>query len=386
MVSGIKERVWYKTLAFGQEPYREAALPAAMIAVAGALGLALSIWFAVIDRAGWGLDFNQFYSASRLAGTGRLYDFDALRKIEAQNGLEVPLSRLPVVVYGYKIFARVPYAVARSIWTACGIAALIVFAIAWPGSRPLLMLVALTWQLSTALVVLYGQDVPFWVLFFASGLQLIERKKPWIAGAVFSLCICKFHLALGIPVMLAARKCWSTMIAGAVAVLALIASCFLIEGPGWLLEYAKASQMPGFSPAPERMPNLHGITSWLPWPEATEIAAAVVIVLLLWTACRAQEGWGMAGAAAAACGLLLGHHAYAGDCTLLIPLSVLTIQRQGVPPWLRVWAILMLTPIPVLLIVSQKPFMGQMLVVTFVVAAITWEIAGRVGAESSKKD
>jgi hypothetical protein len=346
-------------------------------ALLGALGLAFNIWFAVLNRGGWGIDFNQFYAASRLAGKGHLYDWDALRKIEAENGPEIPTARLPVVLYGHKILGSLPYAVARSIWMAGSIAALMVFAAAWPGARRLLMLVALAWSMPVALGLLYGQDVTFWLMFFTAGLVLMERKRPWSAGLAFSLCICKFHLALGIPVMLAAQKRWRTLIAGAIAVAALMASCFLIEGPGWPLQYAKILRMAGFSPAPQRMPSLYGIASWLPWPAAAEMAGALAIVLLLWVACRGSTDLGMSGAAAAACGLLLGHHVYAGDCALLIPLSVLTIQRPGVPPWLKVWAVVLLSSAPVLLLVLQRPLLGQVLIAAFIVTAMVVGRASR---------
>src|ERR1035441_7265684 len=97
------------------------------------------------------------------------------------------------------------------------------------------------------------------LMFFSGGLWLMEKKRPWSAGIVFALCICKFHLALGIPVMLVAQKRWKTLIAGTVTGVVLIASCFLIEGPSWPLQYAMSSQIPAFSPAPSRMPNLHGL-------------------------------------------------------------------------------------------------------------------------------
>jgi hypothetical protein len=103
-----------------------------------------------------------------------------------------------------------------------------------------------------------------------------------------------------------------------------------------------------------------------------EIAGAAAIVLLLWAACRGSADVGMVGAAAAACGLLLGHHAYAGDCALLMPLSVLTIQRPGAPLWLKVWAVLLLSSAPVLLLVLDKPLLGQVSIAAFVVAAICW--------------
>ncbi len=339
------------------------------VAVICALGLAYCTCFAVMNKDRLGIDFNQFYAASHLAGTGHVYDWDALRKIEAQNAPEVPTGRLPVVLYGHKILSRFSYPVARALWMALSIAALILVALTWPGARPRFMLMALTWSLPATVVVLFGQDVPFWLLFFTAGLLLLGRNRPWLAGVAFSLCICKFHLALGIPVMLAAQKRWRTLIAGAIGVLAWIASCFLIEGPGWPLAYLNISKIPEFSPAPERMPSLYGLASWLPWTTALELVSGMVVVWLLWGLCRGGQDLGMAGAAAAACGVLLAHHSYAGDCTLQIPLAILTIQRQAWRPWLKAWAVLTLTPASVVLIVWQ-PYLGQILTVPFVVAAV----------------
>ena len=62
-----------------------------------AFGLAVNISVAVLNKDGFGLDFNQFYSGGRLVGTGHLYDLDALRKVELENGYEMPTGRLPVV-------------------------------------------------------------------------------------------------------------------------------------------------------------------------------------------------------------------------------------------------------------------------------------------------
>jgi hypothetical protein len=360
---------------FGEALRRKATPAAVVVAAICTLGLAFNTWMIVLNRDAFGIDFNQYYSASRLAGTGHLYDWDALRKIEVEHGVEVPTGRLPVVLYGHKILGSLPYAVARAIWLAGCILAMVLFAALWPGTRRVTMMVALACSMTAASELLILQDVPFWLLFFSGGLWLMEKKRPWSAGMVFALCICKFHLALGIPVMLAAQKRWKTLIAGTIAGVALIASCFLIEGPSWPLQYAKYSQMPKFSPAPWRMPNLHGLAWWLPWPTAFEIVFVVAIVWLLWMACRGRTDVGTAGAAAAACGLLLGYHGYAYDCVFLIPLSVLTIQRPGAPSWLKAWAVVLLSPVPVLLLTSEKPLLGQILVVAFIVTAILFGMA-----------
>ena len=41
-------------------------------ALACAAGLAVNLWLAAMNAKGFGADFNQFYCASRLAGTGHL--------------------------------------------------------------------------------------------------------------------------------------------------------------------------------------------------------------------------------------------------------------------------------------------------------------------------
>ena len=94
--------------------------------------------------------------------------------------------------------------------------------------------------------------------------MLLSKEKPWLAGVAFALCICKFHLALGIPVLLVARKQWKALIAGAGTFALLIAACFLIEGPGWVRHYLENSRLPSFSPAPERMPTLYGLSAGYP--------------------------------------------------------------------------------------------------------------------------
>jgi len=155
------------------------------IAIAVVLGLAFQIQIAVLNRTGWGVDFNQFYSAGRLTGTGHLYDWGALRKVEAEHGREVPTGRLPVVLYGHKILGYFPYRGAQLIWMALCIAALAVFAIFWPGIRLPLMVLALAWSMPATLTILFGQDTPIWLMFFAAALVLMERKRPWIAVSLF---------------------------------------------------------------------------------------------------------------------------------------------------------------------------------------------------------
>jgi len=155
----------------------------------------------------------------------------------------------------------------------------------------------------------------------------------------------------------------------------LILCCFLIEGTQWPLRYAGMAHLTGFAPGPEVMPNLTVITSRLPWPVEAEIIGALAILVFLWVACRGIADAGIAGAAAAACGLLVGHHALFADTVLLIPLAVLTIQ-QSASRLLRALAVLILSPAPFALgSVLQRSLIWQIWIAPFVVIAILAAIA-----------
>jgi hypothetical protein len=304
-----------KPTAFRTLSHREILILIALIIIAG---LVFQLRVALTNSDGRGVDFNQFYSAGKLTGTGHLYEWEALRKLEAAHGSEVPTGRLPVVLYGHKLLGTLPYSLAQSAWAALNVAAFLVFAFVWPGTWRPLTLAALAWSLPAGFILLFGQDTAFWLMFFAAGLLLMERKRPWLAGVAFSLCICKFHLALGIPVMLAAQKRWNTVFSAAISVLLLIASCFLIEGPQWPLRYLEMSKMAAFAPPPDVMPT----------------------------------------------------HALFADTALLIPLAVLTIRRRTTPRWLQGLAALTLSPLPFLFAAAlHNSLIWQLLVAPFVVFA-----------------
>ncbi|HWC97767.1 MAG TPA: glycosyltransferase 87 family protein [Candidatus Sulfopaludibacter sp.] len=339
-----------------------------------AVGLAFNLWFASNNGTAWGVDFNQFYAASHLAGTGDLYNWDKLRKAEAENGPEVPTGRVPLVSFVEKSVTWLPYAAAHMVWLALSAAALLAFALLWPGMDRSMMLTALCWSIPASLLLILGQDTPFWLLSVALGLLLLERKHPVLAGVAFSFCICKYHLAVGIPIFLVAQKRWSTLAAGAAAGAAWLAASFAIEGPSWPRLYLAAITDARFSPAPERMPNLRGIASWLPAPRLAEALLAAVVVVLVFLICRKCSNVGEAGAIATAAGLILAHHGYANDCTLLVPLVALIIARQNWPFWIKFWALVQLTPIPTLLIATPRPLIGQFLIVGLVVAAMAREL------------
>lgn len=337
-------------------------------------GILLNLSMA-LPKANNAIDFTQFYAASRLAGTGHLYNWDALRQLEAQlNGPPIPSGRLPVVAYAMRAISWLPFFMARLVWLAVCTAGILALALLWPDADRRVMLAALAWSIPVGILLVLGQDTPVWLLFFTAGVVLLERQKPELAGVSFALCLCKYHLAVGVPVWLIAQRRWKALAAAAAGVAALVGACFLIEGPGWPRAYLAVIRNPIFSVADSRMPNLRGVAYWLPAPPVVEALLAVVVVALLWLACRRNLSPGWAGAMTAASGLVLGHHAYANDCALLIPLAVVAIG-QPFPKWLKVWGLVLLTPVLTLLLVSHAPYVGQWLVVGYVMAMLAYASA-----------
>jgi Glycosyltransferase family 87 len=340
------------------------------IAIVCALVLFLNVQM-VWPAGKGGMDFNQFYAASRLAGTGHLYDWSALKALEAANGPPIHCGRLPIVAYGVRLISWMPFTLALRVWQTASVAALLIVCAAWPGVSRLGLLVALSWSAPAIFLLSLGQDVAFWLLFFGLGMALLERGYPRLAGVAFALCLCKYHLAIGIPIMLIAQKRWRTIMTGALAVLGLVGASFAVEGRSWPREYLRTVTNPDFSPAIRTMPNLHGLAAWSPGGVSIlEFGAVTAVALLLWFACRRISSVGVAGAAAAACGLILGHHGYPQDVVLLIPLAVLTIGSAKSALWLRSWGAFVLTPICPMLLMMDRPFLGQVLLIGFVVLAV----------------
>ena len=337
------------------------------------LGLAVNSWIAWQNRNWWGMDFNQFYCASELAGTGQLYNYDALRALEAAHGTENPSGRIPAVPFLEKPVGWMPYGTAQIVWLAASVLALMAFVLLWPQLDRGVMAAALCWSWPVFLLLILGQDTPFWLAAFALGLWLLDRGHPRLAGIAFSCCIPKYHLAIGIPFLLVFQKRWSALVSGAAACAVWMAASFAIEGPGWPRRYVALVTRPLFSPAPERMPNLRGVAHLLPWPVLTELVLAAVVFVLLAQICRWSPSLGAAGAVAAGAGLLAARHGYTNDCALLIPLLALTIQRPAAPGWLKLWALWLLTPVPFLLIGGHTPAAGQVPLVAFVPVAMAVE-------------
>jgi hypothetical protein len=88
-------------------------------------GVAVMLALAFGNRSAWSVDFNQYYAAGSLAGTGHLYDWPAIQARELEHGARaVPFGRLPAFALAMKPFSALPYSIARGLFLALELAAL----------------------------------------------------------------------------------------------------------------------------------------------------------------------------------------------------------------------------------------------------------------------
>ena len=305
--------------------------------------------FSLVER---GSDFNQFYSAAKLAGTGHLYDFGRLQDLELRNGPHpIPFGRLPVYGVLLKPLTALTYNYARVAWLLVNVAALIGFAALWPVRRRQDAVMMLCWSCPAAILLSTGQDTGLFLFMVTVGLRLLQSKRDFAAGLVLSLCAAKFHLALGIPVFLLARRKWGALAGGLAGGLVQLAISFAAEGREWPARLLQLSSISDFSPSPWRMPNLLGLTHWLPYGGVAEAVLALLALAAVWIVSR-RSPLAIGATAAIIDGLLVSHHAYVYDAVLLLPACALAL-RLPVPKAVRYGALLLCVPIAYVLLMQE---------------------------------
>jgi hypothetical protein len=240
-------------------------------------------------------DFLSFYCGARLSGTGQLRSVEAHRNIaEPEAGIWMPSVVFTRPDY-YGILLRplgwLPFRHAYWLFQTLSLMALITFF--WLFRRePDLWMLALC---SIPLVSLFanGQDVALVMLAFSGSILLLGKDtdehhglREFCAGLLLSLCTVKFHLFVFVPVALIAYRRWK-MIGGACVgtAVGVIAATF-VEGPGWMVRYAKFLNGPELYPMPMPL-NFHAVARVLGWGRTGDwMLCLAVAVCLLWLAWR----------------------------------------------------------------------------------------------------
>ena len=137
------------------------------------------------------------------------------------------------------------------------------------------------------------------------------------------------------------------------------------------------------------MPNLRGLLSFVGGSFAVEVALGLVVVAAVWFLSR-REPLPAVGAIALAGGLLLGHHSYFYDAVLLIPAVLLPFDaarrepterrlqsKLAAPQWMRYWAVLLITPVPYLLLLTNAGIVGHIAISGYTLALIAVTVIHR---------
>lgn len=338
-------------------------------------GLAFNVVFGLANDSR--VDFNQYYAAGKLVGSGHLYDWDAIRTLELQhNRTAVPCGRIPAFALAFKPISWLPYDAAHALWLGFGIAALAGFAALWPLSNRARACAAVCWSVPAALCLGFGQDSILFLFFVTAGLKLLLNGQDFWAGAAFSLCAGKPHLALLLPVFLAAKGKWKALLGGLAGGIVILSVSFAAEGRQWPARLVSLMSIAEFDPAANRMPNLRGLLQTVGggWP--LELALALAVTAAIWFLIR-RGPLPFGASLALAGGLLLSHHAYGYDLVLLLPALLLAFELPH-PAWIRLWAMALFCPIPYYLLMNPKTdtdWAGHLMISGYtlaLIAALAW--------------
>jgi hypothetical protein len=214
---------------------------AAICAVAGA-GMLLFLWLArtgTIDYFGnpVGADFAAFWEAGRIAGMGdpvRAWDQQVLNDaVRATHGTEYGTAWLypPVFVLVAAPLGAMAYLPALLVWQVLSFAAIaLVLKGILKANRDSLIALA---SPAIPVVLTNGQNSFLTAALFGAGLLLLARR-PGLAGGFFAGLVYKPQLAIVVGPLLLFTKSWRALIAGLMAVAALIGlSVFLWGTASW---------------------------------------------------------------------------------------------------------------------------------------------------------
>lgn len=338
---------------------------------------------------GVGTDFPAFYAAAREARAGRaraVYDMDALHAAhKAVRGVEVKRRYAwaypPTVLLLLLPLSLLPLVPALWAWLGVTMTALVVAACRILPSPLTPVLVLIFPGVGTSLVT--GPTGTFTAAVLAGGFALLARR-PMAAGLVFGLSTVKPHVALLIPLCLAAAREWRALAGFAITAIGLVAASLVAFGIGpWLDLVAALPRHMALVAAGEapwtRMPTMfvavHQATGASGVAAVAQAATSLaVLIACVWVWIRTDDVVARALVLTAALPLA-GPYAYDYDtCALVVP--ILYLVREALAGRSRVGdaAILLtlwLTPVALWLVstaIGQQ--IGPLLLGVLVVAAL----------------
>jgi hypothetical protein len=303
-------------------------------------------------------DFLPLYVASKLAGTGALYDPHAYYGFMIQRFAalheSLRFTRPPFYAALLWPLSFLSYETAYGVWWLLRIAALGAFVSLWriPSRADTILFTVLSLPVFASLAA--GQDTIFLLLFIALAFRWRDQGRDFHAGLVLSLCAIKFHLFVLLP-LLFWRQRLGRMAAGfGVGAAALLALTFVVEGWRWPLDYFAVLTDGRVHPGPDSMPNLHGLFAGLPQGLYLEALASAAVIVAAWVSLR-DASFPAGFALTLLGGLLLSFHSYLMDAAIVLPALLIVVAGTS-RRWLKIAGALLLSPPAALLLVSHPPW------------------------------
>jgi hypothetical protein len=328
-----------------------------------------------------GTDFPIFYAGAKLLVTGDLYSVAAVQSVQRREigctSAVAAFIRLPYFAALVWPLTLLPLGVAFAVWRigllAAGVGFVASFRQHWKWA-----LLACVWSFPLAWDFDNGQDVSLLLLAIAAGTVLAARGRPFAAGLCWSLCAAKFHLLVFLPLLLIVRnrRAAAGLAAGGAVLLGI---SFAVGGWNWPGRYLSALLHHNIDPVPLELHNIRGLVQG---SLAGEIVLGLTVVAAVWMVCR-RAPFEISLSAALAGGLLVSHHLTASDWAILLPVG-LTLGMQAPTRYIRIGAVLMITPlvtylwgIPALTRLPDLALLG-------LVYALAYEAWKAVGVEGTK--
>jgi len=310
-------------------------------------------------------DFRAFYrAASLLAAHESVYSHPAEAPEGTSNQGFLPFLRLPSYAAMLRPIAALPYPAARPLWLLLNFLALAGCVWLNPFRRDGLA-VAFSWSLPVAFSFVLGQDIALVLFLVLAAIRLASLRKEVAAGVVLSLLAIKITYLPVIGIVLL-RKSRRGTLAIALGLALQLALSFAVAGQGWIAEYLAVIRNPLLDLEPRRMLNFRAIIASLSLPEWLILIATLAILVWLVVAVK-RLSLSDSLLLALPLGLITSPHSYVYDGVVLIPLFVAVAEMHS---WWGLTALLCLTPLPYLSLISPWPALVLMGSGTIVLATL----------------
>ncbi|MEZ5779238.1 MAG: glycosyltransferase family 87 protein [Paracoccaceae bacterium] len=291
-----------------------------------------------------GHDFVAFWTAARLHAEGGLaavYDLGRMAALQASVAVRPGLLLWhypPVYLMLVLPLAALPFAGAWALFSAGGMTALALAARRLLPAPGLIGWAALFGAPVIAVTLIQGQNGAWFAAILIGGFLARGHGRGWLAAALFALLMAKPHIAVLVPVALAAAGDWRLIGRTFAAMLALAGITTLILGPEawqWFLTNTRMLRVPlGDRALLAQMPTAYAALLMVGAPVWAAVAAqgatAALAVAAVWRAWRRTTAGGdLPLAVLLMAALLVPPYAFRYDMVVTLA-ATLIVARQGV--------------------------------------------------------